>query len=66
MNKLKFGLAGVGLDLFRDKLFIYVMLKLYTEFQCSTMPGTGQKVCGGVCLWGGCLCVKAYFIIQHK
>ena len=47
MNKLKFGLAGVGLDLFRDKLFIYVMLKLYTEFQCSTMPGTGQTVCGG-------------------
>ena len=24
-----------------------VVLMLYTEFQSSTMPGTGQKVCGG-------------------
>ena len=24
-----------------------VILRLYTEFQCRTMPGTGQKVCGG-------------------
>ena len=23
------------------------MLRLYTELQSSTMPGTGQKVCGG-------------------
>ena len=23
------------------------MLRMYTTFQCSTMPGTGQKVCGG-------------------
>ena len=28
------------------------MLRLYTKFQCSTMPGTGQKVCGVV--GGGC------------
>ena len=24
------------------------MLRQYTELQCSTMPGTGQKVCGVV------------------
>ena len=24
------------------------MLRLHTEFQCPTMPGTGLKVCGGV------------------
>ena len=29
------------------KLFSCVILRLYTEFQCPTMPGTGQKVCGG-------------------
>ena len=25
------------------------MLRLHTEFQCPTMPGTGLKVCGGGC-----------------
>ena len=44
---------GVGLDLFRNKLFIYFMLMLYTDFQCSTIPGTGQKVCGGCGWWVG-------------
>ena len=24
------------------------MLRLHTEFQCPTMPGTGLKVCGGM------------------
>ena len=24
------------------------MLRLYTEFQCPTVPGTGLKVCGGM------------------
>ena len=38
----------VGLAFFLQKLFIYVMLRLYTEFQCSTMCGTGQRVCVGV------------------
>ena len=42
----------VGLN-FLQKLFIYVMLRLYTEFQCSAMPGTGQKVCGVVVWWCG-------------
>ena len=41
------------MDFFLQKLFIYVMLRLYTEFQCSTMPGTGQKVCGGGWVGGG-------------
>ena len=46
--QLKICLAGVGdWVIFLHKLFIYVMLRLYTEFQCFTMPGTGQKVCGG-------------------
>ena len=39
--------VGVGLALFLQKLFIYVILRVYFEFQCSTMPGAGQKVCGG-------------------
>ena len=40
--------AGGGLDyLFLQNFFIYVMLRLYTVFQSSTMPGIGQKVCGG-------------------
>ena len=31
-----------------------VILELkYTEFQCSTMPGTGLKVCGGMERCGG-------------
>ena len=38
--------AGVGV-IFVMELFCYVMLMLYTKFQCSTMPGTGQKVCSG-------------------
>ena len=29
------------------KLFGCVTFRLYTEFKCPTMPGTGQKVCGG-------------------
>ena len=28
------------------KLFSCVILRLYTEFQCPTMPGNGQHVCG--------------------
>ena len=28
--------------------FFETSLRLYTEFQCSTMPGSGQKVCGVV------------------
>ena len=35
------------------KLFSCVILRLYTEFQCPTMPGTGQKVCGGWWVGGG-------------
>ena len=30
-----------------NKFFLYVILKLCTEFQFPTMPATGQKVCGG-------------------
>ena len=33
-------------NFFFKKLFICIILKLYTECQCLTMPGTGQKVCG--------------------
>ena len=56
--QLEFCLAGAGVGLaffFFQKLFIYVMLRLCAEFQCSTMPGTGQKVCGGgVVVWWWC------------
>ena len=31
------------------------MLRLHTEFQCPTMPGTGLKVCGGM-VGGGMVC----------
>ena len=49
MFRLSFAFLGWGwTSFFLQKLFIYVMLRLYTKFQCSTMPGTGQKVCGGV------------------
>ena len=44
---LSWGGVGVWTVIFVLKLFIYVMLRLYTEFQCSTMPKHGQKVCGG-------------------
>ena len=48
--QLKFCLAeGVGVKkkkIFK-KLLSCVILRMYTEFQCPTMPGTGQKVCGG-------------------
>ena len=42
---------GGGDIFFFKKLFLWVVLILYTEFQSSTIPGTGQKVCvrvGGV------------------
>ena len=36
------------------------MLRLHTEFQCPTMPGTGLKVCGGMVgggmVGGGMVC----------
>ena len=32
-------------------LFSYVMLKLYTEFQCPTLPETGAGGVGGVVWW---------------
>ena len=32
---------------FFKNLFRYVILKLYTKFQCPTVPGTGQKVFRG-------------------
>ena len=39
---------------FFKKLFICVILLLFTKFQSPTMPGTRQKVCvrcGGVVWW---------------
>ena len=36
---------------FFNKLFSCVILRLYTEFQCLTVPGTCQKVCGGGGWW---------------
>ena len=32
---------------FLKKFFLYVILKLCTQFKFPTMPATGQKVCGG-------------------
>ena len=46
-TKVLLSLVGGGGE-FLHKLFIYVMLGLYTKFQYPTMPGTGQKVCGGM------------------
>ena len=34
-------------------MVLNAILRMYLEFQCSTMPGTGQKVCGGVGEVGG-------------
>ena len=36
--------GGLGNFLFKS-LLSYVMLRLYTAFQCPTIPGTGLKVC---------------------
>ena len=33
-------------NIFFKKLFSFVILRLFTEFQCPNMPGAGQKVCG--------------------
>ena len=33
--------------IFSPKIFSCVIPRLYTKFQCLTMPGTGQKVCSG-------------------
>ena len=38
--------GGRGL-FFLKKFFLYVILKLCTDFQFPTMPATGLKVCGG-------------------
>ena len=46
-----------GLLIFFNLFFLYVFLKLCTEFQIPTMPVTGQKVCGGgggVVWWWWC------------
>ena len=39
------GLQGHVKMFFFKKLFVYVILRLYTEFQCPTMYGTGKNVC---------------------
>ena len=52
-----FFLGGGGgyCNFFLKKLFICVILMLYSKFQSPTMPGTCQKVCvrwcGGVVVW---------------
>ena len=65
--QLKFCLAeglgggrGVKKKKIFKKLFSCVILRLYTEFQCPTMPGTGQKVCGG----GGGGCVNPIILLS--
>ena len=37
------------------------MLRLYTKFRCSTMPGTGQKVCG---VGGGVVVFKPILVFS--
>ena len=45
-------MGGGGNEIcFFKKLFIWVVLMLYVEFQSSTMPGIGQKVCCGGGWW---------------
>ena len=39
------GRGGVKV-IFVKKCFVQIILRLYTEFQCPTMPQTGPKVCG--------------------
>ena len=45
--------GGLWLFLSLKKLFICIIIMLYTEFQSPTMPGTGQKVCVGAVGWVG-------------
>ena len=37
--------GGVFFSFFFKNLFSYAILRLYSEFQCPSMPGTGLKVC---------------------
>ena len=41
--------AGCVGHIFFIDFFSYVILRLYPEFQCSTVPGTGHKVCAVWC-----------------
>ena len=51
-----------SLQIFK-KMFVYVIVMLYTKFQCPTVPGAGQKVCVQC---GGCGVglAYAYFSVQ--
>ena len=49
------------------------MLRHHTKFQCSTMPGTGLKVCvgavggcGGWVRWGGCKPILVFSFDQAE
>ena len=44
LNIQNFSVLGVDLNNLFENLFSYVILWLYTEFQCSAVPGTYQKV----------------------
>ena len=35
----------------QDIVHLCIILMLYTKFQFPTMPGTRQKVCGGMVVW---------------
>ena len=50
------GYTRQKIEIFREKLllkkmFLYVMLRLYTEIHCPTMPGTDQKFVWGYGRW---------------
>ena len=45
--------------MFVKKFFLYIILKLCAKLQYSTMPATGQKVCGGGGGGGGGVMVVA-------
>ena len=43
--------------------FLYVILKLCTEFQYPNIPAAGQKVCGGVVWCGGGVVVVVLVVV---
>ena len=48
------------------KFFLYVILKLCTEFQFPTMPATGQKVCGGGVVGGWLKPILVFSLAQAE
>ena len=57
-NNLKVHILSAMNENNTEIVYLCYANRLYAEFQCSTMPGTGQKVCDGG--GGGWWCVSLF------